>query len=287
MNRTASRITSWTLALTAATLSLGGAGALSSCGDTTGLRHVTFAARAGGFEHADGPVRFTTRTGWTVTLSEAHAAVGPVYLNALEPIACDGCQARAIIEALTDVVAPRAWAHGESHLGTGQIVGQVTHQIDVDVLSPSLVDVPGGGDGLDQRAHTAEAWLYNREGATGGAAIRVRGVATREVDGRTEEVPFASSLVIDERIATAQTPLDVARRVRGIPVDLTPSDGGALTVRIDPRRWFDGADFSELAPLPVDAQGDHLASLNDNVGRAFLDAARASRGVYAITFSTR
>ncbi len=287
MTRTASRITAWTLALSAAALSLGGAGALSSCGDTTGLRHVTFAARAGGFEHPDGPVRFTTRTGWSVTLTEAHAAVGPVYLNALEPIACDGCQARSIVDSIGELVVPRAWAHGESHLGAGQIVGQVTHQIAIDVLSPSLVEVPGGGDGLDQRAHTAEAWLYNREGPTGGAAIRARGTASRTLDGVTTEVTFAGALVIDESIANAQTPLDVARRVRGIPVDLTPSDGGALTIRVDPRHWFDGADFSALTPLPVDAQGAHTFTLGDNVGRALLDAARAARGVYAITFSAR
>ena len=40
-----------------------------------------------------------------------------------------------------DALAPRAWAHGESHLGAGQIVGQVTRQIEVDVLSPALVPV--------------------------------------------------------------------------------------------------------------------------------------------------
>jgi hypothetical protein len=63
--------------------------------------------------------------------------------------------------------------------------------------------------------------------------------------------------------------------------------GGALTVRIDPRGWFQGADFSELAPLPGDARGVHGFSPDDNVGRAFLNAARASRGVYAITFEAQ
>ena len=277
-------IATWSLAITAAALSLGGAGALTAgCGDTTGLRHVTFAARAGGYEHA-GPATFTTRSGWTVTLTQAAAAVGPVYLNSLEPIACDGCQARSPLDAISRLLVPRAWAHGESHLGAGQIVAQVTHQVVVDVLSPALVAIPGGGDGLDLRARTAEAWLYNHDGATRGAAIRVAGVASRTVDGSTIEVPFSGALTADESISTPQTPLDVARRVRGIPVDITPADGGALSIRVDPRSWFDGADFSELTATPLDERGAHPFTAADNVGRAFLNNARAARGAYVFAF---
>jgi hypothetical protein len=285
MNRTSSRLVSWSLALAAAALSLGGAGALTSgCGDTTGLRHVTFEARAGGFEHPEGAVQFTTRTGWTVTLREAFVAVGPVYLNELEPLACEGCQARTAFERLSDLLAPRAWAHGESHLGAGRVVGQVTRQVVVDALSPSLVTMPGGGDGLDLRARTAELWLFNHDGPTRGAALRVSGIATRELDGRTAEVPFSGALVADASITTPQSPLDVARRVRGIPVDFTLAEGGALTVRVDPRTWFDGADFAELEALPLDAQGTHPFTGSDNVGRAFVNAARAARGVYSLRF---
>lgn len=279
-------VVSCALALAAATIALGGAGALTSgCGDTTGLRHVAFEARAGGYEHT-GPARFTTREGWTVTLREASAAVGPVYLNSLEPIACDGCQARVLLDALSNLVAPRAWAHGESHLGAGQIVGQVTRQVVVDALSPALVAMPGGGDGLDLRARTGEVWLYNHT-AMRGAAIRVAGVASREVGGATTEVAFSGALVADESLATPQAPLDVARRVRGIPVDVTPADGGALTVRVDPRTWFDGADFSELATTPADAQGAHAFTSEDNVGRAFLANARAARGPWVISFGPK
>lgn len=289
MTTRSARVVSWSLALVAGALTLGGAGALSvGCGDTTGQLHVAFSARAGGFEHPDGPVRFITSTGWTVALTEARAAVGPVYLNTLEPLACEGCEARArVFEALSDALAPRAWAHGESHLGAGQVVGQVTHQIEVDALSPALVDVPGGGDGLDVRARTAEVWLFNREGAMRGAALRVAGVASRGDGADRVEVAFEGALVADASITTPQTPLDVARRVRGIPVDVALHDGGALSVRVDPRGWFQGADFSELAALPGDARGVRAFSPADNVGRAFLNASRASRGVYAITFAPR
>ncbi len=278
------RIAPWCLAALAGALSLGGAGALTAgCGDTTGQRHVTFAARAGGFEHPEGPVRFATNTGWTVTLTEARVAVGPVYLNALTPLACDTCQARAsLVERLADVLAPRAWAHGESHLGAGQVVGEVTRQVEVDALSPALVDVPGGGDGLDTPARSAEAWLYNRDGALRGAAVRVAGVASRE----GAELRFEGALVADAAtLATPQAPLEVARRVRGIPADVTLREGGALTVRVDPRRWFQGADFSELMAAPEGASGARAFSTADNVGRAFLNNTRASRGVFEITFA--
>jgi hypothetical protein len=270
------RWVSWCLATTAAVLTLGGGGALSlGCGDTTGQDRVSFAARAGGFEHAAGPVAFRTTTGWNVTLTYARIAVGPVYLNTIEALSS------RLLEGLRGAIAPRAWAHGESHLGAGQVVAQITRQIEVDVLSPTLVDFPGGGDGLDVPARTAELWLYNRDGAMRGAALRVRGEATRDGDPPLR-VHFEGALVADASIVTPQAPLDVARRVRGVPISFTPSEGGTLTVRIDPRRWFDGADFSELSTLHGDTPC--AFTLTDNVGRAFLANARASRGVYALSF---
>ncbi len=269
------------LAALAIALGLGGAGALSSGCGSTGQTHVRFAARGGGFEHPDGPVRFTTSTGWTVTLTEARAAVGPVYLNTLAPLACEGCTARrGLFEQLSDALVPVAWAHGESHLAQGIIVGQVTHQIEVDALSPRLVDMHPG-EGIDAPVRSAELWLYNREGAMRGACIRAAGTATRA----SSAVRFEASLVMDATLATAQVPLDVARRVRGIPASMVLAEGGSLTVRVDPRRWFDGADFSELAEMPGGADAVRRATLDDNVGRAFANATRASRGVFQVTFT--
>lgn len=273
------------LSLAALALALGGAGALTAGCGTTGQARVAFAARAAGFEHPAGPVRFTTGAGWTVTLREARVAIGPLYLNTLEPLACDGCESRTLIDRLSDALVPRAWAHGEGHLGAGRIAAQVTEQVEVDALSPAPVAMGRGGDGVDLPVRSAEVWLYNRDGAMRGAAIRVAGVAERAVDGRAERVPFRGSLVADASITTPQTPLDLARRVRGIPVDFTLAEGGTLTARVDPRRWFTGADFAELvesAPLEGD---ERVFSPADNVGRAFLNAARASRGVFTFEFS--
>jgi hypothetical protein len=112
--------------------------------------------------------------------------------------------------------------------------------------------------------------------------MRVAGVAERAADGQTLRVPFRGALVADASLTTPQTPLDVARRVRGIPVDFTLAEGATVTVRVDPRRWFTGADFSELLEGATVTDGERVFSPSDNVGRAFLNAARASRGVFTL-----
>ena len=283
MNRLAPRLTSWLLALGAASLTLGGAGALGlGCGDSTGQDHVSFAVQVGGFAHPAGPVQTTTRAGWTITFTRADVALGPVYLNTLAPLACDTCSARATVRRrFEDFFVPRAWAHGESHLGAGLVVGQVTRQVRVDALSSEVRAIDGGGDGIDLEVRSAEVWRYNLDGAV----IRVAGTASRTVDGANVEVPFEGSLVADESITTAQAPLDVARRVRGIPAALTLSEGGTLTVRVDPRGWFEGADFRELTTHAPTVRNTFAFSPADNVGRAFLNNARASRGVYSFAFA--
>lgn len=277
----APRILPYALALAAAALSLGGAGALTSGCGTTGQQRVAFTAWVGGVERSDGPMRFTTSTGWSVTLTEARIAVGPVYLNTLEALtAC-----AQPLRRFTELLAPTAWANGESHLGAGQVVGQVTRQMEVDALSPRLVEMSGGGDGLDVPARTADFWLYNMDvGALHGAAVRVAGVASRD---DTTTVPFTGALVMDASLTTAQTPLDVARRVRGVPAVMMLSEGGALRVRVDPRGWFQGADFSELTTTATDAAGRHAFSLTDNVGRAFAASVRTTRGTFQLSFAEK
>lgn len=266
-------------------VALGGGGVLlHGCGDaTTGRERVHFNVRVGGFEHAAGAVTFSNDQGWTITLTEARVAVGPLYLNTIEPTQCDTCGAMSLFHRVETTLLPRAWAHGQDHLGTGEFVGQVTRQVEVDALSPQLVEIAGGGDGIDATVRTAEAWLYNRDGSLRGAAIRVAGVAQRE-EPTAMEVPFEGALVADESIVTARAPLDQARRVRGIPAALTLTEGGALVVRVDVREWFKGADFSELADRPTNSAGRHAFTPADNVGRAFINNARAARGVFSVTF---
>lgn len=252
---------------------------LSACGDTTGGARVSFAVRVGGVERAErGPLRFETDQGWRVTLTEARIAVGPIYLNTIAPVVAR----RSLGDRLSDLVIAPAWAHGETHLGAGRIVGQVTTQVLVDVLDPGLTSIPGGGDGVDERVNSLEFWYFN-EGAMQNAALRVAGVAERDA----VSVPFEGALVVDERLATPQAPLDMARRVRGVPADFELTEGGALTVRVDPTGWFRGADFSELLTLPEGTSGRRRFSTDDNVGRAFVENVRGTRGVFVPSFAPR
>lgn len=252
---------------------------LTACGDTTGGARVAFAVRVGGVERAErGVLTFETDQSWRVTLTEARIAVGPIYLNTIAPVVAR----RSLGDKLSDLFISSAWAHGETHLGVGRVVGQVTTQVLVDVLDPTLVAIPGGGDGVDDRVQSLEFWYFN-DTAMQGAALRVAGVAEKGAD----RVSFEGALVIDERLATPQAPLDTARRVRGVPADFPLSEGGALTVRIDPTGWFRGADFSELLTLPEGASGRRRFSTDDNVGRAFVENVRGTRGMFVPSYAPR
>jgi hypothetical protein len=246
--------------------------ALAGCADTTGAARVTFAVEAAGIERdAAQPLSFTTDQGWTVTLTEARVALGPIYLNTLAPL--EG--RRPLLRRVGDLLLPSAYADGESHLGAGRVVGEVTTQVEVDALSPAPTAVPGGGDGVAEPSLTAEAWLFNRDGAV----IRVAGSARRD----DQDVAFEGALVIDAALVPAGGSIDEARKVRGIPARLTLAQGGVLRVRVDPRGWFDGADFGALtAGTPRD--GRYRFTPQDNVGRAFLNRARA-RAAFSVTFS--
>ena len=251
---------------------------LAGCADPAGPQRVRFAVEAAGpARDAAQALTFTTDQGWSITLSEARVALGPLYLNTLAPL--EGDRRSPIRRRIEDLLLPSAYADGESHLASGRIVGQVTTQVEVDALDPTLVALPGGGDGVNEPALTAEVWLYNRDGALGGAAVRVAGTARRD----EQEIAFEGSLVIDQGLVGAGGSLDAARKVRGIPAAVTLVEGGALRVRVDPRGWFDGADFRELTgAAPRD--GRYRFTAQDNVGRAFLNHARA-RAAYSVTFS--
>lgn len=252
---------------------------LAGCGEGTGNALVQFSAQGAGVSRdASQPLTFTNDQRWEITLTEARMAVGPVYLNTVPPL--EARRGRWRWPSLGDLLIAPAYADGNDQLGAGRVVGQVTSQVEVDALSPTPVAIPGGGDGTTDTARSAEIWLFNRGGALRDAAVRVAGVARLgEVS-----VPFAGAVVADASLVTTSAPLDVARRIRGIPVDITASAGGTLTVRVDPRPWFRGASFGELVDHAPDADGRHPFTPDDNVGRAVLNNVRLSRGVYALTF---
>lgn len=259
----------------------------SGCDDTTGLQRVSFRLRAGGaLRDVAAPLSSTTSTGWRVTFEQARVVVGPFYFNIEAPINTGAARRPPRLrDRLAALAIPAAHAHeGADHFGGGRIVGQLLGRAALDLLSPELQDL-GDGEAVSERALTASLSLLPEDPVTMAAALPDRAVATvrgvAERDG--ERLPFSASLRLDQKLSESQT-LAQLRTVRGIPADLPFSaEGGTVVLRVDPRSWFDAADFSVLkAYAPQD--GVYVARPDDSVGRSLLNGARLIRGVYAFTW---
>ena len=251
------------------------AAGLEGCSNSTGLRRVAFTTRAGGIESAAASMTFTTRTGWSVTLERARAAIGPIYFNTIAPLETAHHNSRQQPFRWRSLLLPLAHADGPSHFGGGRIVAEVNEQAEIDLLNPSLTTFARPTQGVDEPVRTAELWFYNRP-SLDNAAVTVRGSATR--DGVT--VPFSGAFAIDPADATQEQPLDALRQVRGIAVEFVPDEEIAVELRADLRPCFANADFSELASGALDRDGTHHFSKRDNVGAAFNAGLRATRGTW-------
>jgi hypothetical protein len=206
----------------------------STCVGTTGSGLVTFdAAAAGPADAVSGePYTFTTGRGFEVTLTQATIHIGGLYLNHARPIS--GAQA-------TSCVLP------------GIYVGEVTQGMDVDVLSPDPQPFPITGAGTETQALVGEVWLNHGDVNAPDDAdpvLQIAGVAQK--DGVSFR--FQGVLTIGENRAVPSTdpalpnqhPICKQRIVSPIDLNLEPTDGGHLLVRIDPRGWFLNVDFSKL-----------------------------------------
>jgi hypothetical protein len=259
-----------------------GAAGVPGCSGTTGLRRIHFTLYAGGVERdAQGPLTFRNAAGWDVTLTVAQVAAGPVYFNVAPPLSWRTRRRRGLLDALVGT------AHADEtadHLAGGRIIAQVTERAVIDALSPALQRL-GDGSGVSEPALSAEVWLLP-EAPTGPilpgpAAAVVRGVAVKGA----VSVPFLARLLLDEKAAMGQT-LQQLRAARRIPAELDFTqlpDGASLALRIDPRPWLFGVDFTELRDRPLE-DGAHVAAAGDQLMRELLTGVRQSRGVY--TFSS-
>jgi len=197
--------------------------ALTACGGTTGGTLVTLPFSAGGAQVLN---TFTTTQGWTVTLQTALIALGPFYFNIAPPA--------------TDVFR------------SGVVIAQVTQQVVVNALDPSLQPVPGGADGETGTAVAVEIDLFPPN-ATQSSSVQslirtnvgfVAGTATK--GGTT--VQFSGPIAINPNQATTLEPLIWLERVTGAAVDLTfLATPQALELRVDPTHWFDLANFAQLS----------------------------------------
>jgi hypothetical protein len=206
--------------------------AVAAC-NTTGGKLITLPFSIGGVEHDAGtPLTFTTRKGWQVELDQARVALGPFYFNIQPP--------------------------QTGTLRSGVVIMEVTSQVMVDALDPTLLGVDGGADGETGHAIATEIDLlppdpsqtFDDQQTFGEASAQVAGTAQHlTADGGSVVIPFHGFISIDKSLANAADPLPALQRVNGAGCDLQFSDAPATLVgRVDPAPWFDGITFSDLIP---------------------------------------
>lgn len=242
----------------------------AGCVGTTGGELLEFDAYAAGPESADGAsYSFVNGRGYSVRLTRARVHVGAIYLN------------RSVQTSVGSETSCTL---------SGVYVAQVTSGLDVDALSGELQRFPSIGAATTDRALTGEVWL------TGGdvnalddrrVILDVAGVAAK--DG--VEYPFDGELTIGANRALpppnpalpGARPICRQRIVSPIPVDLTLSPGGALTLRIDPAGMFSNVEFSSLEATGAGRfqfADDSRNQASDNLYNGLRDG----RGVYSFAW---
>jgi hypothetical protein len=256
------------LASSFALASLGFAACEPNTGGKVVELELTLQARGAGDA---APGRFVTSTGWSVELSEALAAVGPVYVYENPPA-----------QARTTVTDDRAWAlrwlipaahahPGASHYDGGEAKGEWIGQSLVDVLSnePSVrVRIPGtAGEVASLAVHLEppRTGLVGRE-RLGDDHLRVVGVAEKE----GVVVPFAGGLRLE---ADAQQ-----RVIQGVPLSGSLDEGVTLRLYLHPAAWLDEARFETLLESEPDEDGRYPITEGSQVQRAWFIGARSLSG---------
>jgi hypothetical protein len=242
----------------------------AGCGSTGGHEFTFAASAAGPADAPGGPLSFTTKLGYAVTLNEARLHIGGVYLNQTVfgggPETARGCFSAGIYSA------------------------EVRSPLDVDLLSATPQPFAAPGDAITVPAKSAEVWL------NGGAIDTVddttpilRASGSAEKDGVA--YPFSALLTIgrnrDEPSSNPAlpglNPICKQRIVRPIVVDIDPTPGHALVVRADPRAMFDPVDFAQLTQ-----NGDRFAFANDDsdvADQQLYGGLRAESGTYQLEWN--
>jgi len=236
---------------------------LAGCSGTTGSNLVTFQAQAGGPADATVPLVFDTAFGYHVSLTRAQLRVGAVYLNTSLPTSGAGA---------TSCVLP------------GIYVAEAFGPVSVDLLSPVLQPFPAAGEGTQTQATTAEVWL------TGGDVnAPIDPTVILDVAGTASSAagtfPFQAAVTISSNRAIpvltpalpGSNPICKQRIVTPIAVGLTPTNGGVLTLRIDPRGMFQTVDFAT-------ATGGVIPDSSAGPGAALFKGLLSNAGVYQFTW---
>jgi len=243
---------------------------VTGCVGSTGGDLFTFEATASGPVSSDGgSYSFESGRGYAVTLTRARVHVGAVYLN------------RSLATSV---------ASDTSCTLAGIYVAEVTTGLDVDALSPDPQPFPELGQGTADQAYTGEVWLTSGDvNAESDPRVVLDVAGTAERGGAT--YAFEAELSIgSNRVDPPQNPalpgakpICKQRIVTPIPVNVVPTRGGRLALRIDPAGFFGNVDFSTLSASPdgvfrFDDVSATQASANLYAGL------RASTGAYHFEF---
>jgi hypothetical protein len=245
-----------------------------SCGGTTGSGLVTFTAQVGGPADATGgPLTFQTGFGYTVTLTRARLHLGAVYLNEAVPTSGAGA---------SSCVLPSIY------------VAEVFGPVDVDLLSPELKAFPNPGEGTVTEARTAEVWLTGGDVNAASDPTVILDVAGTAVKGGAN-IPFQGTVTISNNRAIpvvssafpGSNPICKQRIVTPIGIDLTPTHGGVLTLRVQPRGMFQAVDFASLSLAPGSTTIFQIPDANTGAGQALFkgllsNAASGASNVYQL-----
>jgi hypothetical protein len=211
--------------------------AVASCTGTTGDELVTFSAYAAG---ATGAAEPFTINGFSVALTSAKMRIGAVYVDE-SPLSTG--------------------AEGPTCIAPGVYSAQVPGGVEVDLMSSAPQEFSVYGNGTADPGLSWEVWLTDGDINEVNTAhmVDLQGVATRLTDGAT--FSFGAIVTInDNRLIPVSdpsqpglNPICKQRIIQIGGIDLTPFQGGALQVTVDPRKWFDlDLDFSTL-PLASSA----------------------------------
>src|SRR5438132_3537976 len=120
------------------------------------------------------------------------------------------------------------------------------------------------------------------------AILDVAGTATKS----GTSFPFQGTVTISDNRAIppvnpalpGSNPICKQRIVTPILVDITPIDGGVLTLRVDPSGMFNTVDFATLSPAP----GSTILQIpdtNSGAGAALFKGLLSNFGVYQFSWS--
>lgn len=211
-----------------------------SAGDTGGSR-VVLDTRV---ELAPDAQSFTTARGWEVTLSRVLISTGPFYyFDGAPPVVRVAPKARKEVwPTLLDVLGPsRAFAH-PGHYKAGDALGQMLDAWSIDLLA-GVADLPAG-DGVTGVYRSASFSFTSPPEGPMASAMQAHAAIVQGAAGRPGQAPF-------EFVATADL-ADIERRADDGYIDgcefeeLEIQQSGRVTVRVNPKVWFDWVDFAEL-----------------------------------------